>query len=103
MPHLRLYGAARRVGSGALVTREGRGPGRPRGLPRQDTAGCERLLRLFREFEGDWIELPAILRLGVAQYNARIKQLRDEGFVIENRTEWRGRVKKSWFRFRGKT
>lgn len=64
--------------------------------------GREKLLALFREFEGQWIELPAILRLGVAQYNARIKQLRGEGYVIENRVEWRGRVKHSWFRFQGK-
>jgi hypothetical protein len=70
--------------------------------PREDTAGRERLLRLFEEFPGQWIELPAILALGVAQYNARIKQLRDEGYAIENRTEWRGHVKKSWFRFQGK-
>ena len=73
-----------------------------RGRPREDTAGREKILRLMREFEGHWIELPAILKLGVAQYNARIKQLRDEGYVIENKVEWQGRVKKSWFRFRGK-
>ena len=73
-----------------------------RGRPREDTAGRERILRLLEEFEGQWIELPAILKLGVAQYNARIKQLRNEGYAIENKVEWQGRVKKSWFRFRGK-
>ena len=67
-----------------------------------DSGGRAKLLELFQEFEGHWIELPAILKLGVAQYNARIKQLRDEGYVIENKVEWQGRVKKSWFRFRGK-
>jgi len=73
-----------------------------RGRPREDTAGRERILRLLEEFEGQWIELPAILKLGVAQYNARIKQLRNEGYAIENKVEWQGRVKKSWFRFRDK-
>ena len=69
---------------------------------REDGAGRAKILKLFEEFRGQWIELPAILRLGVAQYNARIKQLRGEGYVIENRTEWRGPLKKSWYRFQGK-
>jgi len=81
------------------LTKAKRKPGRPR----EDTAGRERLLRLLERFQGEWVDLPTILNLRVAQYNARIKQLRDEGYVIENRVEWRGRVKKSWFRFQGKT
>ena len=30
------------------------------------------------------LELPAIMALGIAQHGARLKELRDRGFVIEN-------------------
>ena len=63
----------------------------------------------LREFEGKWMSQPTICRrsspAGDRIYGIRrqrTKQLRDEGFVIENKVEWQGRVKKSWFRFRGK-
>jgi Helix-turn-helix domain len=67
-----------------------------------DNPGRNRILNLLRAHEGDWIPLPAILHLGVAQYNARIKQLRDEGHLIENKISWEGKTKKSWFRYQGK-
>lgn len=58
----------------------------------------DRLLRYFKERRGEWIPLPEILALGIAQYSARIFELRRDGFRIENRTEHRdGRVL-SWFR-----
>jgi hypothetical protein len=38
------------------------------------------------------------LALGIAQYSARIFELRREGFQIENRTERAGDVRRSWFR-----
>ena len=47
----------------------------------------ENLLRLLQE--GGWVDLPRILELGIAQYNARIWELRRElepkGYRIENR------------------
>lgn len=69
--------------------------------PRTHDAGTERLLEFFEAHRGAEIELPSILRLGIAQYNRAIKDLRSRGYLIENRIEWRGRRKFSWYRFRG--
>jgi hypothetical protein len=60
----------------------------------------EKLLRLLQE--GGWVDLPRILELGIAQYNARIWELRRElepkGYRIESRVvHSNGRVR-SWFR-----
>jgi len=57
----------------------------------------ERLLELFRSRPNEWIPLPAILRLGIAQYNARVRELREAGHTIRNKTEWRDGVRNSWF------
>ena len=67
--------------------------------PKSEHGGRGRLLAFFRKRPGEWIPLPQILRLGVAQYNARISQLRAEGYRIENRVKWEEGVKNSWFRF----
>jgi hypothetical protein len=46
----------------------------------------------------EWVTLPVILSLGIAQYNARIYELRRAGHKIESRTERvRGQVR-SYFR-----
>jgi hypothetical protein len=58
------------------------------------------LLRLLLGAKGRWIPLPEILSLGLAQYSARIFELRRDGYVIENRTEHdaaSGAIH-SWFR-----
>ena len=57
----------------------------------------DRILRLFQDREDQWIPLWEILPLA-AQYNARIKELRDAGHRIENRTEHRNGAVYSWFR-----
>jgi Helix-turn-helix domain len=57
-----------------------------------------RLLALLDEARGGWVPLPEILALGIAQYNARIFELRRLGFSIENRTEEIDGVRHSWFR-----
>ena len=62
----------------------------------------ERLLRLLEEHAGHWVELPRILELRIAQYSARILELRRElepkGYRIESRVvHSNGRVR-SWFR-----
>ncbi|MCI0402673.1 MAG: hypothetical protein L0212_04025 [Acidobacteria bacterium] len=46
-----------------------------------------RLLALLDSAEGGWVPLPRILALTpkIAQYNARIHELRAKGFPIENR------------------
>jgi hypothetical protein len=68
----------------------------------RDNCGKAKLLDLFERHPGEEIALNVILRLGVAQYNARIKQLRDEGHRITNRTEWKEGRKFSWFKYEGK-
>lgn len=59
----------------------------------------DRLLSFFKERPNVWIALPEILTLGIAQYNARIYDLRNEGITIENRWEIIEGVKHSWFRY----
>jgi len=62
----------------------------------------DRLLDFFRAHQGVEVPLTRILDLRIAQYNRAIKELRAQGHVIENRTEWRGMVKHSWYVYRGK-
>ncbi len=57
----------------------------------------ERLLFLLQE-HGGWVDLRSILELRIAQYSARIKELRDAGYRIENRIERRNGRIYSWFR-----
>lgn len=47
-----------------------------------------------------WLSIPDILRLGIAQYGARIYELRRAGHVIENFLEWSDAdgCSHSWFR-----
>ncbi len=51
-----------------------------------------------------WVALPIILDLHLAQYGTRIKELRDghtpskKSYNIENKTEWIGGIRHSWFR-----
>jgi hypothetical protein len=63
------------------------------------TIQSEKLLALLRSAHGAWVPLPDILALGLAQYNARIWDLRNKrGLNIENRTEIIKGVRHSWFR-----
>jgi hypothetical protein len=62
------------------------------------TIQSERLLVLLRSAHGAWVPLPEILALGIAQYGARILELRRSGLHIENRIESVGGVRHSWFR-----
>jgi hypothetical protein len=64
--------------------------------------GREKILELFEARPNERIPLPTILRLGVAQYNSRILELRRAGYIIDNETEYVDGVKHSWFIFRGK-
>lgn len=69
---------------------------------RREGDGRRKIRELFEGRPGEWIPLPTILRLGVAQYNARILELRREGYRIENETQWIEGVRTSRFRFMGK-
>lgn len=71
--------------------------GRAGGRPKEHDAGRAKVLGLLERYRGEWVPLSAILRLGVAQYNARILDLRRAGFRIANKTEWLNGRKVSWF------
>ena len=47
----------------------------------------ERVLELLQSRCGEWVGLPEILDLNIAQYGVRILELRRAGFCIENRQE----------------
>lgn len=46
-----------------------------------------------------WVSLSELLDLHIAQYNARIKELRAAGVIIENKTEWIAGKRYSSFRY----
>jgi hypothetical protein len=54
-----------------------------------------RILRLL--LSASEVGLPAILDLRIGQYCARIAELREFGFQIENRTARNGDVRQSWY------
>ncbi len=54
----------------------------------------DRILALLKAHEPAWVSLPEILALGIAQYNARIFELRSIGHRIESRQQG----DRSWFR-----
>ncbi len=60
-----------------------------------------RLLELFEAAGvGEWVGLPKILRLRIAQFGARILELRRRGYVIENKMEYNplSQQEESWYR-----
>jgi hypothetical protein len=59
----------------------------------------QRMLEKLQANYGHWVPLPEILGLGIAQYSARIFELRRAGYEIENRQEG----DHSWFRLVGIT
>jgi hypothetical protein len=56
-----------------------------------------KILGILQEAAGSWVPLPEI-QACAAQYDARIFELRNRGFRIENRTELVGDSRHSWFR-----
>jgi Helix-turn-helix domain len=62
-----------------------------------------RILALLVNARGGWVPLPEILELGVAQYSARIHELRALGFRIENRRERIDGMLHTYFRLNGGT
>lgn len=59
---------------------------------------CQQILNLLNRSLGEEVYLLDILALQISQYGARIKELREEGHHIVNRSEWVGRARHSWFR-----
>ena len=62
---------------------------------------CDKILRLLQSKHE--VGLPEILSFGIAQYNARIKELREAGHDIRNRTKRVDGVKHSWYHLVDKT
>ena len=62
------------------------------------TSQQQKIYNLLKSHGNDWVALPEILSLGVAQYNSRILDLRREGYVIENKTQVVRGTKYSWYR-----
>ncbi|HEY6387280.1 MAG TPA: helix-turn-helix domain-containing protein [Candidatus Acidoferrum sp.] len=59
----------------------------------------DRLLALLHSRENEWVPLPEILALGIAQFGARILELRRAGFDIANKIERdESSVVHSWYR-----
>ena len=58
-----------------------------------------RLKYFFQSNPNRWIPLPDILRLGIAQYDSRILDLRRSGLVIENNIEVVNGEKHSFYRY----
>ena len=57
----------------------------------------DRILRLLQSRAGQWVPLYEITPLA-AQYNTRIKELRERGHTIDNHTRHVDGVVHSWFR-----
>jgi hypothetical protein len=65
----------------------------------KDSRGTQRakILNVLRAASGEWVPLPQITACA-AQYNARVFELRRQGFTIRNRTKDVDGVRHSWFR-----
>lgn len=60
----------------------------------------QRLRELFEQREGEWIPLPEILSMNIAQFRAQLKELRDiERMHIENKMEHEEGTVRSWYRY----
>lgn len=59
----------------------------------------ERIKKLFESKPNEWIPLPEIINLHIAQYTPRIWELRHEGMRIENKWKMVNGVKHSWYRW----
>jgi hypothetical protein len=72
----------------------------PWGIGTQGKTQRAAILHVLINARGSWVPLPEILALGIAQYNARIFELRRLGFDIENRveTDLETGARHSWFR-----
>jgi hypothetical protein len=56
------------------------------------------LLSFFQSHHDEWISLTEILKLNIAQFGARILELRRDGHIIRNKTEHRDGKVFSWYR-----
>lgn len=55
----------------------------PSVIERTRETQCDRLLRLLKWADGQWVNLPHILNLGIASHTKIISLLREKGHVID--------------------
>lgn len=60
---------------------------------------ADRIKNFLSARAGQWVSLKEILELGIAQYNARLFELRREGLLIENKTKKVNGQIQSWYRY----
>ncbi len=70
--------------------------------PKEWTGQHKKLMDLFRARPNEWIPLPEILKLFISQYGRVIKELRESGEKIENKSEWVNGQRHTAFRWTGK-
>jgi hypothetical protein len=63
----------------------------------------ERILQVLKDAQGEWVPLGKIINPPygqgkIAQYNARIWDLRKQGYTIENKKRHINRITHSWYR-----
>ena len=59
----------------------------------------ERIRDMFLKRPNEWVSLLEILGLYIAQYNARIYELRRDGMNIENKIQVIDGSRNTWFRY----
>ncbi|ATU04883.1 hypothetical protein BKN14_00295 [Candidatus Gracilibacteria bacterium HOT-871] len=63
----------------------------------EDLTQEQKILKVLEAKINNWVPLTDILKLGVAQYNARIWGLRKKGYTIENKIEIQKNKKRHTF------
>lgn len=60
---------------------------------------CSRILARLKRARGGWVPMPKLVAAsGGYAVHSRVAELRNRGHVIDNRTEVRGRFKRSFYR-----
>lgn len=62
---------------------------------------CDRILALLKNadpVDGRYVTLLQILNLRIANYRARVSEMRKRGAIIECHTEWIDGIRYSWYR-----
>ena len=57
----------------------------------------QKILKVLEKKANNWVALTEILKLWIAQYNARIWGLRKKGYIIENKIEVQKNKKRHTF------
>jgi Helix-turn-helix domain len=67
----------------------------------QRTTQCDRILSLLHAHAGQWVTIPMMMELHIADYRRRIFELRQEGWLIETMPQtYEGTVRHSGYRLK---